>query len=110
MWDFGSDPFGRSGTLLFLAGSGSTILATNPCTSSSTPFSPIFGCFLSYFFSVSALWAFGSDPFGKSGTSLFGAGSGGTILATNPWTSASTPFSPMFGFLVAVCTGEAKFY
>jgi hypothetical protein len=42
---------------------------------------------------------FGSDPFGRSGTSLLGAGSGLTILATNPWTSASTPFSPMLGFL-----------
>jgi len=30
------------------------------------------------------LWDLGSDPFGRSGTSLFGAGSGGTILATNP--------------------------
>ena len=80
----GSDPFGRSGTLLFFAGSGSTMLATNPCTSASTPFSPMFGFFLSSFFSVSALNALGSDPFGRSGTLLFFAGRGSTILATNP--------------------------
>ena len=98
---FGSDPFGRSGTLLFFAGSGSTMLATNPWTSSSTPFSPMFGFFLSYFFSVKALWALGSDPFGRSGTLLFFAGSGSTMLATNPWTSSSTPFSPMFGFFLS---------
>jgi len=30
------------------------------------------------------LWDFGSDPFGRSGTSLLGAGSGGTTFATNP--------------------------
>ena len=99
MWAFGSDPFGRSGTLLFFAGNGSTILATNPCTSSSTPFSPMFGFLESYFFSVRALWAFGSDPFGRSGTLLFLAGSGSTMLATNPCTSSSTPFSPILGFL-----------
>jgi hypothetical protein len=61
----------------------------------------MFGCFLSYFFSVSALWAFGSDPFGRSGTLLFFAGSGSTILATNPCTSSSTPFSPIFGFFLS---------
>jgi len=42
------------------------------------------GYFLSYFFSERALWDFGSDPFGRSGTLLFFAGRGSTILATNP--------------------------
>jgi hypothetical protein len=36
------------------------------------------------FYSVKALWAFGLDPFGRSGTSLFFAGRGPTIFATNP--------------------------
>lgn len=107
MCDFGSDPFGRSGTLLFFAGRGSTILATNPWTSSSTPFSPIFGFFLSYFYSVRALWDFGSDPFGRSGTLDFFAGSGSTILATNPWTSSSHPFSPMLHFFESYFFSES---
>jgi hypothetical protein len=46
------------------------------------------------------LWAFGSDPFGRSGTSLFFAGRGPTMFATNPCTSASHPFSPILHFLV----------
>jgi hypothetical protein len=44
----------------------------------------MFGFFLSYLISVKALWDLGSDPFGRSGTSLLCAGSGSTILATNP--------------------------
>ena len=102
LWAFGSDPFGRSGTLLFLAGRGSTILATNPWTSSSHPFSPMLNFLVTLFYSVKALWAFGSDPFGRSGTLLFLAGRGSTILATNPWTSSSHPFSPMLHFLVTL--------
>jgi hypothetical protein len=44
----------------------------------------MFGFFLSYLFSVKALCDFGSDPLGRSGTLLFLAGSGSTMLATNP--------------------------
>jgi hypothetical protein len=63
-----------------------------------------------FFFSVKALCALGSDPFGRSGTLLFFAGRGSTILATNPWTSSSTPFSPIFCFFDADWTGVwAKF-
>lgn len=95
MNDFGFDPFG-SGAVEECSGSFplGTLLYTNLYTSEFIFAGPTF--------SVSALWAFGSDPFGRSGTSLFFAGRGPTIFATNPWTSASHPFSPILHFLVGL--------
>ena len=79
MNDFGFEPFGAGGTdecsISFPLG---TLLYTNLYTSPFIFVGPTF------FDSVKALWALGSDPFGRSGTLLFFAGRGSTILATNP--------------------------